>query len=105
MVAATWLPDESLAEGSNLVAPQFVWSALDCPGGLSFIPGPGHTALLGQFAAQQLAGIKTEETYTVIGWVIDHDGRKRRTGSAIFDPHGHCVGKALGTWIEVRLPA
>jgi hypothetical protein len=104
MVAGTWLPDESLADESDLVAPHFVWSALDCPGGLSSPPRPGHTALLGQFAAQQLAPIKTKEKYTVIGWGMDHQGRKRLTGSAIFDSADRCVGKALGTWIEVPLP-
>ena len=42
MVAATWLPDESLADDSGLVEPHFVWSALDCPGAFSFEPDPGH---------------------------------------------------------------
>ena len=104
MVAATWLPDESLADDSGLVEPHFVWSALDCPGAFSFEPDPGHTALLGQLAAQQLAAIKTKEIYTVVGWETDREGRKHLTGSAIFDSADQCVGKALGTWIEVPLP-
>lgn len=104
MVAATWLPDESLADQSNVVAPPFVWSALDCPGGIAFVPKSGNTAVLGQFAAQQSASIITDASYTVIGWEIDQKGRKHLAGSAIFDSEDQCVGKALGTWFEVPLP-
>ena len=104
MVAATWLPDENLADESNLVAPPFVWSALDCPGGIAFVPRTGNTAVLGQLAAQQSAAIIANATYTVIGWEVDQKGRKHLTGSAIFDSADQCVAKALGTWFEVPVP-
>src|SRR3954447_8743199 len=33
VLAATWTPDPSLAAEDGLVAPEFLWSALDCPTG------------------------------------------------------------------------
>jgi hypothetical protein len=105
MVAAAWLPHDSLSDGSGAVEPHFVWSALDCPGGMSFVPEPGNTAVLGQLAAEQLAAIKLDENYTVIAWEVERAGRKHVTGSAIFDSTSQCVAIALGTWIEIRLPS
>jgi hypothetical protein len=104
IVAGPWVPHEGLCDESGVVAPRFVWSALDCPGGFSFQPDPGNAPVLGQFAARQLAPIELGQDYSVIGWEILRKGRKHQTGSAIFDTQGACVGKAQGTWIEVPLP-
>ena len=32
MVAGTWTPDATLDDGKGFVAPEFLWSAIDCPG-------------------------------------------------------------------------
>jgi len=32
LVAAPWIPDETLTDGGGAVRPEFLWAALDCPG-------------------------------------------------------------------------
>jgi len=36
MVAASWIPDESLGDSSGNVSAEYIWSVLDCPGAYSF---------------------------------------------------------------------
>ena len=37
MVAAAWIPDETLRDSSGFVAPEYIWAALDCPGGTIYV--------------------------------------------------------------------
>ena len=49
-VAATWTPDASLCDTSGKVKPEFLWSALDCPGAFSFEAADNTGLLLGEMA-------------------------------------------------------
>ena len=99
LAAAPWLPDASL--GESTVRPEFLWAALDCPGCFSFPQPEGRVLLLGELAAHLEGPLRPGERCVVIGWEIDRDGRKHRTGTALFDATGNCAGYAVGTWIEV----
>lgn len=99
--AAPWLPDPSLAGPDGKVLPEFMWSALDCPG--FFASGVASKGvLLGEFAARIDRCVHVSEACVVIGWSIRHDGRKHYTGTAIFDDAGELCGRAIATWIEPR---
>ena len=101
MVAATWVPDDSLADSSGNVAPEFVWAALDCPGAYSF-PEPAEGAiLLGELAVSVKEPVSPGRKYVLIGWEISHEGRKHYTGTAIFGDSGRCHAVAYATWFEV----
>lgn len=105
MVAAAWIPDASLADESGLVAPEFLWAALDCPGAFSF-PDPVHSALLlGELAVSIEGSVAPGERCVVIGWEIGRQGRKHFTGTALFGESGsrRAIGRA--TWFEVPAPA
>lgn len=105
MVAAAWIPDESLVDDSGLVAPEFLWAALDCPGAYSF-PEPPHSALmLGELAVSIDATVAAGERCVVIGWEIDRQGRKHFTGTALFGESGSCRAAGYATWFEVPTPA
>ncbi|MGE0031552.1 MAG: hypothetical protein AB7T20_10575 [Steroidobacteraceae bacterium] len=101
LCAAAWLPDPSLVGPDGKVRPEFMWSALDCPG--FFASGAaGRGALLGLYAAKVDRCVHLNEACVVIGWALGHDGRKHYTGTAVFDEDGEICGRAISTWIEPR---
>jgi hypothetical protein len=102
--AGAWSPDETLARPDGSLAPEFVWAALDCAGGLGAFgdaapDGPPH--VLGRFAARQLGPVRTGEPHVVAGWRLARDGRKVLAGSALFTAAGQAVGVARATWIRL----
>ncbi len=106
IVASPWLPDASLADSSGRVQPEFLWAALDCPGGFSFDLKEGNAVLLGELAVSLSGHVLAGERCVAIGWEIGRDGRKHHTGTALFSGSGERRGVALATWFEVtRSPA
>lgn len=101
IVAANWIPDGSLAGPGQIVAGEFVWAALDCPGAFSFAPPATGLILLGELTAEIFGQLTAGREYIVIGWEIQHEGRRHKTGTAIFDQGEACLAAACGTWFEV----
>lgn len=102
LVAAPWIADRSLADGSREVDSAFIWSALDCTGGFSVLPVPeGKAILLGELCARIDGAIAVGERCVVVGWSLGIDGRKRLAGSAVYSEVGKLVAVARATWIEV----
>ncbi|MCU0975067.1 MAG: hotdog fold thioesterase [Steroidobacteraceae bacterium] len=101
MVAAPWTPDESLADGAGRVRPEFLWSALDCPG---FFAAPlgGALALLGELAVRIERPLPAGGPCVVVGWPVASEGRKHRTGTAVFGPGGELVACAEATWVALK---
>lgn len=101
LVAAAWLPDRSLVGADGKVRPEFMWAALDCPG--FFASGAAAKGvLLGTYAARIDRCVHLDAPCVVIGWALQHEGRKHLTGTAIFDNFGELCGRALATWVEPR---
>jgi hypothetical protein len=100
LVAGTWRPDVTLLdEGAKWVRAEFVWAALDCPGGWSlFAFGGLRTILLGRFTVRLLLPISVGERYVVTGWPIEGDGRREHVGSALFTETGDLLAYAKATW-------
>jgi hypothetical protein len=101
LVAAPWLPDASLATEDGALRPEFLWAALDCPGGFTFASPAHGSILLGELTAALLGTVRVGEPCVVTGWEIAHEGRKHHTGTALFGADGGCRGFARGTWLEV----
>jgi hypothetical protein len=101
IVAAPWLPSESLDGGDGKVAPEFHWAALDCPGYFAVSAGR-RLMVLGEMQAHVDRRVHTGEPCTVIGWKLGADGRKHYAGTAIFDEGGELCARAAATWIEPR---
>jgi hypothetical protein len=97
VVAAPWTPAE------DTVGPEFVWAALDCPGGWSAGDLAGRPMVLGRMSVEMadeqplLAG----EPYVVLGRHLRTEGRKTFTVSALYGPSGEPVASAEATWIAV----
>jgi len=97
--AAPWIPDDSLCDAAGRVRPEFIWSALDCPGGFAVNPA-GDLILLGELCARIDGTVARGERCVVVGWPLGNDGRKRFAGSAVFSGSGRLIGLARATWIQ-----
>jgi hypothetical protein len=106
LVAAPWVPDESLTNRSNTVEPEFLWAALDCTSAFAVLPIPeGKAIVLGELCARIDGNLLPNEKCVVIGWPLQIDGRKRFAGSAVFSSSGKSVAVGRATWIEVPASA
>ena len=101
VVASPWTPDASLAADDGLVAPEFVWAALDCPGAMAFPQPETGVLLLGEFAADLRTRVRVEEPSIAIAWLLGTEGRRTTTGSALFDAEGELAAVARGIWFHV----
>lgn len=105
LAADVWVPDGSLAGPDGAVAPEFVWAALDCSGGVGAIGNEapdGPPWVLGRYAARTAAPVLAGEPHVVAGWRMAQEGRKLLAGSAVFTPAGQLAGLARATWIRLR---
>jgi hypothetical protein len=107
VVAVAWAPDPSLPRDEHddaAVAPQIVWSALDCPSGFSMYLEPPLEPpfVLGRLAAHVAAPVRVGTRYSVMGWRTAVDGRKLFAGSAVHDDNGALVACARATWVQLK---
>ena len=107
VLAATWTPDLSLAAEDGFVAPEFLWSALDCPTGYaschdresgSFDRTP---ILLGRMSARIETRPRPGERCVITAWEAGRDGRKRFAEAAAYGEAGTLLAVARATWIAV----
>ncbi len=104
IVAAVWEPDASLANGDGRIRSEYLWAALDCPGGVAIVADNPRPVVLGRMSGQVFPGIQIGKRYVVIGWLLQSNGRKHTTGTALFTEQGETVGYALSVWIEMNGP-
>lgn len=98
--ACTWTPDASLGDPDGRVAPEYVWAALDCPGGWTG-DLEGRPMVLGRISATLPGPVVVGDTYVVVGRLLGSEGRKTFTASTVYDSAGHECGRASHTWIHV----
>jgi acyl-coenzyme A thioesterase PaaI-like protein len=99
-VAATWTPDDTVADEKGFVRPEFIWAALDCPG--YFAATGAGMALLGRMSAVLHRKVSAGKPLIVTGWPIQTEGRKHRVGTALHDLDGNLVAAATATWITLK---
>lgn len=79
-----------------------VLAALDCPG--AFTVGLGEDALLlGTLTTTIHADAPSDRELVVIAWPMGRDGRKRYSGTALYDGE-QLLASAAATWIAVDHP-
>lgn len=106
LLAAPWTPDASLADAAGRVHPEFLWSALDCPGAFAVLPPDGSIAIvLGELCAEIAGELRSGEPCVVTAWPLGVDGRKHFAGSAVYGDDGRLVARARAVWIAVPLTA
>ena len=102
VLATPWLPDVRFAGEDGAVRTEFMWAALDCPGGFAINDDPSRMILLGRMSARQHAPVQAGERHIATAWMTGGEGRKRYSGSAIFAEDGTLKATAQGTWILPR---
>ncbi|HKE50650.1 MAG TPA: hypothetical protein VKE25_03995 [Actinomycetes bacterium] len=97
--AALWRPDASLADRDR-VRPEFVWAALDCPGGWT-VDLVGRPMVLGRMTAQVRAVPDVGEPCVVVGRLNGRDGRKAFTTTTGYGADDRILGQADAIWIAI----
>ncbi|MBA3233958.1 MAG: hypothetical protein H0T17_08435 [Propionibacteriales bacterium] len=97
--ACTWTPDTSLALDGWHPAPEFVWSALDCPGGWTS-DLQARPLVLGRMTASCQALPVLDQPHLVVGQLLGEDGRKTFTATALYDDE-RLLARAEHVWIAV----
>lgn len=107
VLAATWTPAATLASGDGFVAPEFLWSALDCPTGYASSYDPvSHSfdqtpILLGRMSARIEQRPRPGERCVITAWATGRAGRKRSAEAAAHSEAGALLATARATWITV----
>ena len=98
--AAAWRPDPSLAATDGLIAPEFEWAALDCPGG--WAAGiAGRPMVLGRMTARVRSRPRAGDDCVIVGQLRGTEGRKTFTSSALYGANGELLANATATWLQV----
>ena len=106
VVLAPWTPHLSLANEDGMVADEFLWAALDCPGAFTNeYSDDGRATVLGSLSCAIVHRPRADEEYIVIGWPMGGEGRKAYAGTAIFDADGTLYAYGKATWIWIDVPA
>jgi len=106
IAAAPWTPHPSVVGDDDRVRPECMWAALDCPSyfGMQVVSPQRTPALLGRLTARIHRAPRVGEPCIAAGWLLERDGRKIHTASAIFASDGEILGIARATWIELARP-
>lgn len=114
-VTAAWTPDPAFDDGTGLLPPELIWTALDCPGQFAWLEQAEdgaviNNALLGRFTVRIDAPVAIGEPCRVLGWRIEPaeasgtaaaaPSRKFEAGTALIGADGtlRAIGRAL--WIR-----
>jgi hypothetical protein len=95
--ACVWTVGADLADQA-----EFVWAALDCPGGWS-APIEGRPMVLGRMTGEVSTLPTAGEECVVMGLLLGSEGRKVWTATTAYGADGRELGRAHATWIT--LPA
>ena len=100
---AAWRPDAACLDEVGRLRPEFVWSALDCPGGWA-IREPANT---GTLQVEILGPVDGRRDLIVIGWPMPAASarpasRRRYAGTAMFDARGRLLARGAAIWVAPR---
>ena len=103
MALAAWQTHDAFAQADGRIAPEFLWSALDCPGAVAVLGENDERIILtGRMTGRVDHLPRAGEKCVVAGWAIGGEGRKLYSGTAVADSSGRILARARITWIVVR---
>ncbi|MGH1561812.1 hypothetical protein [Mumia sp. DW29H23] len=101
-VAATWTAHGAFADADGHLGPEVTWAAIDCPGGWA-ADIDATPMVLGRMTGQILSPVSAGREYVAVGTKRGVDGRKHRTGTALYTLDGTLVARAEQTWIAIDI--
>lgn len=98
--AARWLVQEEFDSGDGTVDAPITWAAIDCAGGWTgdFTVNP---ALLGTMTGQIFRAPEVGKTYHVVGELLQREGKKLITRTALHTPEGELMARSEQVWIVI----
>jgi hypothetical protein len=99
---AVWRPHAAFAREAGVVAPEYVWAALDCPAfwALSMRPPADVSHVVtGRMTVELRGPVLAGEPHLVTGWVAARQGRRIVAGSSIYDAGGDLLALAEQTLV------
>jgi hypothetical protein len=100
--AVPWTPPSWTGDG--VVAPLFVWAALDCPSSAPVHGTIDAPVVLGRLTAALEGPVEVGAPHVIVSWLEGSDGRKRHTGVALFTADGERRAAARAVWVELARP-
>lgn len=100
MVATTWTPSAAWGHADGLVAPEFIWAALDCP--TFWAHERINRALLARLTLDITQRLRVGETLIIAAWPLSSGGRKHTSGAALYRADGEVLARAEALWIELK---
>jgi hypothetical protein len=100
--ACVWTPDESLtaADDNAVAAAEFVWAALDCPGGWT-TDMLNRPLVLGRMTAEVRSRPPVGDPVVVVAEHASTQGRKTMTSTSAYGSDGALLGRAEQIWIAI----
>jgi hypothetical protein len=100
---AAWRPAAGFLDEAGRLRPEFVWSALDCPGGWA-LREPANT---GTLQVEILGPVDGHQDLIVMGWPMSAasarpGSRRRYAGTAMFDARGRLLARSAAIWVAPR---
>jgi hypothetical protein len=101
LYAATWLPAAEFGDSRQLLRPEFLWAALDCPTGFAAGFPVAGKLVTGRLAVLQLQPIKVGEICLLLSWPLRVEGRKHFSAACLYQKQKPCA-VARATWIRLE---
>jgi hypothetical protein len=98
--AGLWTPHANFADADGAIPDEITWGALDCSGSMAWwIKTGAPVGLLGTMSGEVLKKPRVGETYVVVAWAREVEGRKHFSGVALFDDEGKIMARSGQIWI------
>jgi hypothetical protein len=103
VMAAPWIPGQTLADDEGLVRPEFVWAALDCPTGwaATLMPPIQKVVVLGTLAVDVYNRPQVGRRHILVSWPMASERRKFCAAAALWSEDRCLLAVARATWIQV----
>jgi hypothetical protein len=107
--AVPWTPDPSFVSADGRVAPEFVWSVMDCPTGYASLYdretqtcNPSLPILLGTLSVRIDGLPRPGERCVVTSWQTDREGRRLIAEGALFGEDENLLAVSRAVWVVVN---
>lgn len=100
--AGLWRPSAQLPSSGGVAALEAVWAALDCPSFQPVQPADGVPYVLGTLTARQERPVRLDADHVLLAWLLESEGRRATSASAIIGPDGEICARARAVWFAVR---
>lgn len=96
-----WILHQAFCDEDDLMRPEYMFGALDCPGGAS-LPEENRRVLLGEMTTVIHQRPRKGEELIIHAWHDHSDGRKHFAGTALYSADGTLLAQADTLWIQLK---